>query len=62
MESERGVSGARVYMVKGLLTLDADSVAVTSVVAHASDIKSGLSCSWLDRKEILLIGVVGGPI
>ena len=45
MESERGVSGAMVYILEGLIKLGADAVAVAVVVAHASAIILRVICS-----------------
>ena len=39
MEYERSASGARVGMVTGLISLDADAVAVAEVVARASALR-----------------------
>ena len=41
--------------------LVSDTVAVTAVVARASNIRSGVRCSRLAKEQILLIGVFGGP-
>ena len=44
----------------GLLALGEDTVAVAAVVACASSRRSGVIWYWVDRKENLPIGLVGG--
>ena len=52
VESERGDSGSRVYMVAGLLALGADAVSVVEVLARASSLRSGVRCYRADVEEI----------
>ena len=51
MKYDRVDSGYRVDMVAGLIVLGTVTVVVAAVVARASNIRSGVRCSWGSGEE-----------